>query len=121
MYDVLKIKLLSQDDNMPTIATSGSAGYDMYSSKSTKIPLPSHKLLSTKDSMEILQNQFDTHSGLALHDNIHVQAGIIDKDYHDIINIVLLSNESFESFTIITKGLQNSKLVIFKLPTYFGY
>ena len=69
--------------------------------------------------MEIPQQHFGmlkSRSGLALKNNIHVHAGIIDADYRGEIK-VLLSNQSHEEFTV-HPGMRIGQLIIFKLPDF---
>ena len=113
----LKIKLLSTDAHMPIKATENSAGYDIYSSVHTTTPPSSQLLTSTGISLEIPQNHFGmlkSRSDLALKNNIHVQAGVIDADYRGEIK-VLLSNQLNDEFTI-HPGMRIGQLIIFKLP-----
>ena len=102
---------------MPIKATKNSAGYDIHSLVHTKIPPSSQLLILTGISLEIPQQHFGmlkSRSGLALKNNIHVHAGIIDADYRGEIK-VLLSNQSHEEFTV-HPGMRIGQLIIFKLP-----
>ena len=71
----LKIILNSDTATIPTKATAGSAGYDMYSAEQVTIKPNSHLLVNTNVSLEIPQQHFGmlkSRSGLALKYNIHV-------------------------------------------------
>ena len=114
---MLNLKLLSTDATMPVKATPQSAGYDIYSSQSTKIPPKTQQLISTDISMAIPHGYFGmlkSRSGLALKNNIHVQAGIIDSDYRGEVKI-LLTNESEKEFNV-TKGMRIAQLIILHSP-----
>ena len=94
-----------------------SAGYDMYSAHTITIPPKTQQLISTDVAMAIPMGYFGMlklRSGLALKNNIHVQAGIIDSDYRGEIKILLI-NESNEDFQV-KQGMRIAQLIILHSP-----
>ena len=75
LKDILKIKLLSNDGQMPSRGSADSAGYDIHSAENVTIPPHSQALIRTMIAMEIPSShygQLKSRSGLALKHNIHV-------------------------------------------------
>lgn len=102
MQDVLKIKLLGPNANVPVRSTAGAAGYDMYSSVTCVVPANGKALVATDVAMAIPENcygQLAPRSGLASKHSIHVGAGVIDSDYRGPVS-VLLFNLSTEPFKV---------------------
>jgi dUTP pyrophosphatase len=97
-----EIKLLSQFAKIPTRATDGSAGYDLYSPRTVSIP-PGERTTVPFDisitSPEGTYIQLHSRSGLAAKQSIDIKAGVIDGDY--IGNIAaIIHNSGSETFNI---------------------
>lgn len=104
------------DSIIPTIATSGSAGYDLYSYEDIVIPKMSQVLIDTgiRSNFEpgavfILKSR----SGLCSKFNITTEAGVIDSDYKGIIKVIL-RNFSSEDYHV-KKGDKISQGIFVKL------
>lgn len=92
----IKLQLLRDNAVVPTIATSGSAGYDLYSaSENTEIVNSGERLLvPTGILLEIPLGYYGaicSRSGLALKYGLIVlnAPGIIDSDYRGEIKVIL--------------------------------
>lgn len=92
----IKLQLLRDNAVVPTIATSGSAGYDLYSaSENTEIVNSGERLLvPTGILLEIPLGYYGaicSRSGLALKHGLVVlnAPGIIDSDYRGEIKVIL--------------------------------
>jgi len=97
----MNVILLSPNSKLPTRATIGSAGYDLYSAESGTIQPMQRELLSLDISIQLpvgTYGQIAPRSGLAVKHGIQVGAGIIDEDYRGILG-VLLFNMSDKPFT----------------------
>ena len=116
-------KRLTDTAKLPERATSGSAGYDIFSDDENFVLEPGEtKLVSTGIAIE--NNDIRSaimiypRSGLACKYNITLAncVGVIDSDYRGEIKVALI-NQGKESF-IIDKGTRIAQLVIqpIKLP-----
>lgn len=77
---------------MPTTATEGSAGYDLYSVESGTIWPGERKTISTGLRLTCPQGTYfriAPRSGLAHKDGIAVMAGVIDEDYTGVVGVIL--------------------------------
>lgn len=111
---MMKVKLLSPLAKIPTRATPGSAGYDLYACIETeemKILPKNRALVSTKISLQISSNVGDINhgfsncygriaprSGLSLK-GIDICGGVIDSDYRGEIRVIIANNGD-EDFVI---------------------
>ena len=116
-------KCLTDTAKLPERATSGSAGYDIFSDDENFILEPGEtKLVSTGIAIE--NNDIRTaimvypRSGLACKHNITLAncVGVVDSDYRGEIKAALI-NQGKESFTI-EKGMRIAQLIVhsIKLP-----
>jgi len=98
----MEVKLLNENARVPSLGSSGAAGFDICSTDRVEI-LPLHRILvSTGISIKLpvgVYGRIAPRSGLAVKNGIHVGAGVIDRDYRGEIK-VLLFNLSSESFTV---------------------
>jgi dUTP pyrophosphatase len=118
MTTLLTIKKLEPDAKLPTRATSGSAGYDLYSYDDGKISPGCQVLVSTKIAMKIPDGYCGliwSRSGLSVKHGIETGAGVIDSDYRKDVGVVLhnLSNTTFN----YTKGMRIAQLLITPILT----
>ena len=110
---MLKFKLLSGDATLPTRATTGSAGLDLYASEETSISSGSRRVVKTDLSLAVPMGTYARiapRSGLAFKHGIDVCAGVVDSDYRGPLGVVLsnLSDKTFE----IKKGDRIAQLII---------
>tara|TARA_B100000287_G_scaffold287272_1_gene270762 strand:+ start:464 stop:880 length:417 start_codon:yes stop_codon:yes gene_type:complete len=110
---MLKFKLLSEDATLPTRATIGSAGLDLYASEETSISSGSRRVVKTDLSLAVPMGTYARiapRSGLAFKHGIDVCAGVVDSDYRGPLGVVLsnLSDKTFE----IKKGDRIAQLII---------
>ncbi len=110
---MLKFKLLSEDATLPTRATTGSAGLDLYASEETSISSGSRRVVKTDLSLAVPMGTYARiapRSGLAFKHGIDVCAGVVDSDYRGPLGVVLsnLSDKTFE----IKKGDRIAQLII---------
>ena len=102
----MKIQFVKEHDSalLPTYATVGAAGADVYSAKDYKIPPGEHKLIDTGLKCGIpagFEIQVRPRSGLALKSRITVlnSPGTIDSDYTGKLGVILM-NHSDAIFTV---------------------
>jgi dUTP pyrophosphatase len=88
----LTIKKLACNAIIPTRATSGSAGYDLYAYTSGEIKARSRMIVDTKITMFFPKNHCGLiwpRSGLSAKHGIETGAGVIDSDYTGEIKVIL--------------------------------
>ena len=84
-----------------THATPKSIGLDLYSPTSVLVPAHNKVLINTGIAFQIPMGYYDQiapRSGLALHHNIHVGAGVVDPNYASPVQVLL--NFSHQNHTI---------------------
>jgi len=96
----VNIKRLKQNAQIPTQATTGSAGYDLFAYTETSIPPGTRKKISTQISIAIpggYYGRIAPRSGLSLQHSIDIAAGVIDSDYRGEVfpKVVNNSNKTF--------------------------
>ena len=97
----LVVKKLSDKAHLPTIQTSGSAGYDLYASAAGIIKANDRGLVSTDISLQIPKNHCGLiwpRSGFSVKNGVETGAGVIDSDYEGEVKILLHNhgNADFE-------------------------
>lgn len=103
---------LSTSATTPSIATSGSAGYDLYSAYNYTIQPDGKELVSTDIALKLPKNYYGRiapRSGLAWKNSIQVGGGVIDNDYRGNIKVILF-NHSRKKFKI-TKGMKIVQII----------
>jgi dUTP pyrophosphatase len=126
----IKIQLINENAKMPTKATSGSSGYDLYSPDDFSIiPKETHRFLRQEGENRVLiplgfklsipkgyEVQIRPRSGLALKYGVTVlnSPGTIDSDYRGEVGVILV-NHSAEIYEI-KRGDRIAQMVIAKLP-----
>lgn len=100
-FNKLRVFVVSNDAKLPTIATSGSAGYDLYTTNSGYIEARSRTIVSTGVVVDIPKGccgQIWPRSGFSARSGIETGAGVIDSDYPGELKVVLYnhSNVRFE-------------------------
>ena len=100
---------------MPTKATLGSAGYDLFAAVNAVVPSNSNDLVSLKLNMEILSGYFvkvHPRSSLLLNYKITNDGGVIDSDYRGTVKVIVIyhSKKDFE----IQKGERIAQMIFQK-------
>ena len=115
----VKVKL-SADVNktfIPTNATDGSAGADVYASESVTIQPNERKLIKTGVSIELPEGYLCYvmgRSGNTIKKGLHVALGLVDSDYRGEIGVMAF-NQSDEPI-YFKKGDRVAQLVILPYP-----
>jgi len=99
--DMLDVKLLLPEAIVPTKATPGAAGWDLYSAESVVIPAGQWLAVETGIAVAIPEYHVGfiwPRSGLSVKHGIDVLAGVVDSDYRGGIAAVLVnhSDKPFE-------------------------
>jgi len=92
---VFRVKKLTVDAEIPTRGTSGSVGYDLYSSVAMTIDPGDHGLVGTGISIcppDGTYGRIAPRSGLAVKKGIHVGAGVVDPDYTGELKVVIFNH-----------------------------
>ena len=87
----VRVELLTENAKLPTKATSGSAGFDLYSARDLVVYPNDNALVLTDVSIKMPEGVYGRvapRSGLALLFKINVHAGVIDADYR-FVNIII--------------------------------
>ena len=116
--ETLQIKRLTLDATLPTPASPGSVGYDLYSLNDLCIQPNSRDIVSTGVCATIpmgCYGRIAPRSGLTVKYGIHVGAGVIDPDYTGELKVCLfnLGSVPFE----IKKGDKIAQLILEKCMT----
>jgi dUTP pyrophosphatase len=116
--ETLQIKRLTLDATLPTRASPGSVGYDLYSLNDLCIEPNSRDIVSTGVCATIpmgCYGRIAPRSGLTVKYGIHVGAGVIDPDYTGELKVCLfnLGSVPFE----IKKGDKIAQLILEKCLT----
>jgi|TARA_R110002050_G_scaffold220860_1_gene356690 dUTP pyrophosphatase len=118
MPETLQIKRLTLDATLPTRASPGSVGYDLYSLNDLIIQPNSRDIVSTGVCATIplgCYGRIAPRSGLTVKYGIHVGAGVIDPDYTGELKVCLfnLGSVPFE----IKQGERIAQLILEKCST----
>tara|TARA_B100001079_G_C16121162_1_gene387126 strand:- start:158 stop:589 length:432 start_codon:yes stop_codon:yes gene_type:complete len=118
MPETLQIKRLTLDATLPTRASPGSVGYDLYSLNDLVIQPNSRDIVNTGICATIptgCYGRIAPRSGLAVKYGIHVGAGVIDPDYTGELKVCLfnLGSVPFE----IKQGERIAQLILEKCST----
>jgi len=90
----IKIKKILPSAKIPTQATDGDAGYDLYAARDITINPMSRDVVPTGIKIEIPKGYYGRvapRSGLAVKKGIDVLAGVIDSGYRGEIGVVLMN------------------------------
>lgn len=114
----LIVKKISRDAIIPTRASPGSVGYDLYSTETTCIKAHERGVVNTGISVTIpdgVYGRIAPRSGLAVKYGIQVGAGVIDTDFTGEIKVILF-NHGTEKFDI-KQGDRIAQLILEKCET----
>ena len=96
----LLIKKLSPDAIIPTRASQGSVGYDLYSTEDTVVPCQCGRVIvGTGIAVGLPEGVYARiapRSGLAAKHCIDVGAGVIDPDYTGEIKVIMFNHGDME-------------------------
>lgn len=109
----LRIKLLSEHGRAPQCASSGAAGYDLFSAQDATISARGRSVIATDISLDIPVGYYGRvapRSGLAVKHGIDVGAGVIDSDYRGPLGVVLFNFGDVDF--VIKRGDRIAQLLI---------
>ena len=110
----LKVIKLAPHAITPSRATSGSAGYDLYSAEGYVI-LPQHRVVvSTGIQVALPEGTYGRvapRSGLAVKHGLDIGAGVVDPDYQGELKVVLFNHDPKQTF-IIRPGYRIAQLIL---------
>lgn len=117
--DILQVHKTSTHAILPSSATDGAAGYDLYSFETTTIIPYSRSVIDTGIVIKLPPGTYGRiadKSGLAARSGLVVGGGVIDCDYTGSIKIILF-NHSNDNITI-PPGLAIAQLIceVYKKP-----
>ena len=101
---------------MPTHATSKSVSLDLYSPMNVLIPAHDKILIDTGIAFQIpmgYYGQIASRSGLAIHQHIHVGAGVVDPDYTGSVYMLLMNLGSWDH--VIEKNHHIAQMILEKV------
>lgn len=115
---MLLVQLLSPDATTPVRATPESAGYDLFSSVTSRVPSFGQSIVETGIAVQIPSGHYGrlvVRSGICARYSVHVGAGVIDQDYRGPLRIIMfnLSDQDF----LINKGQKVAQLILEKIST----
>ena len=91
----LNVKRITTTSILPTRATQGSVGYDLYADEDAVVRAGGRGVISTGISVEVPQGTYGRiapRSGLAVKNGIQVGAGVVDQDYTGELKVVLFNH-----------------------------
>ena len=100
--ETLRIKRLTLEATLPTRASPGSVGYDLYSIENMTINACERGIVSTGICATIphgVYGRIAPRSGLSVKHGIQTGAGVIDPDYTGELKVILFNHGS-EPFEI---------------------
>ena len=114
----LGIKKLCPDSIIPTRASNGAVGYDLYSNEDCIIESGNRWLVPTGISVVLPKGVYGRvapRSGLSVKHGIQVGAGVIDPDYTGEVKVVLFNHGNIDFD--IKKGDRIAQLILEKCET----
>ncbi|RWS19725.1 deoxyuridine triphosphatase-like protein, partial [Leptotrombidium deliense] len=118
MSSILKVKLLSDLAMVPTKATEGSAGFDIFAPCDYLVPKNGKILIDTYIAIELPSNcygRISPRSGIAWNASIHVGGGVIDSDYRGSIHVILFNFNNVDF--LIKRGDRFAQLICERIET----
>lgn len=109
----LLVRVMSRHAKLPTRATSGSVGYDLYSSETVTIEPGLRVLVGTGLAVSVGNGRYGrvaSKSGLATRHSIDVGAGVIDRDYRGELKVLLINNG--DKPYVVMKGKAIGQLIL---------
>lgn len=115
----MRVALLSEHAKLPTRATDGSAGYDLYAMEGLNLFANKQQLVDTGVAVEIPLGHvgiIKSRSSMAVKFSVEVGAGVIDSDYRGSIKVLLYNRGSVDCH-IIERGDRIAQLLIIPIAT----
>lgn len=110
----LKVTKIVPHAIVPSRATAGSAGYDLYSAEGYVV-LPQHRVVvSTGIQIALPEGTYGRiapRTGLAVKHGLDVGAGVVDPDYTGELKVVLFNHDPKQTF-IIRPGYRVAQLIL---------
>jgi dUTP pyrophosphatase len=97
----------------PSFATRFAAGLDLRAETATTVPAHGKAVVATGIAFDFPPGYYGriaSRSGLAVHHDIHVAAGVIDQDYTGEV-LVLLLNSGTSNFEVV-KGARIAQIIL---------
>lgn len=96
---MLHVKRLTETAKLPTLGSSGAAGFDLYADEDITIP-PHNTTVTVKTGIAVAIDagkcgQIWPRSGMAAKKEVSRDAGLIDPDYRGEIGVVLVNRSAF--------------------------
>lgn len=119
----MNVKKLLPVAKVPSRATDGAAGYDLFSAESGELRAGQSKIFNTAIAVEIPRGYYGrvaSKSGLAANFGIDVGGGVIDCDYRGSIGVILFKHSRSaqdDSIFIVNVGDKIAQLIIEKIAT----
>lgn len=115
----MKVMRLVKEAKVPTRATLGSAGFDLYAAHDCFLPREATRIVGTGIALEIpfdMEGQIRSRSGLAAERGVFVlnSPGTVDSDYRGEIKVILRNSGSVP--LTIKKGDRVAQIVFQQLP-----
>jgi len=113
----IEVQLITETATMPTQATPGAAGWDLYADEDVTIRPGARAMIATGIALRL---PVDTagliwpRSGMAWKQGVDVLAGVVDSDYKGAVNVVL-QNHGVEPVDIET-GDRIAQLLVQPAP-----
>lgn len=111
----LRVKKLNEQAILPSRATVGSIGYDLYALERVSLAPNAVTLVNTGIAIELPPGHYGRvapRSGLAFKFNIDVFAGVIDPDYRGEVTVLLFNHSA--SVVTISSGDRVAQLILEK-------
>ena len=106
--ETLRIKRLTLEATLPTRASPGSVGYDLYSMENMTINACERGIVSTGICATIPQGVYGRiapRSGLSVKHGIQTGAGVIDPDYTGELKVILFNHGS--ELSLLNKAIES--------------
>jgi dUTP pyrophosphatase len=112
------VQKLSPNAKLPTKATTGSAGYDLYAAEDVTIGNGQNALVKTDIAIKMPKGYYGrvaSRSSLAWRSSLEVGAGVIDEDYRGPVNVLLFYRGVIgNSLYRVNKGDRIAQLILTK-------
>jgi deoxyuridine 5'-triphosphate nucleotidohydrolase len=118
LFQTMLVKKMNQHACIPTRASPGAAGYDLYSSETITIQPNSKALIPTGVSVALPEGTYGRiapRSGMSWKHHTDVGAGVIDRDYRGEVKVILFNLGSAPVF--IDSGQRIAQLIVTKIET----
>lgn len=112
------VSFKNENAKMPTRASKGDAGYDLYACEDKVISARKRGLIDTGISINIPSDCYGRiapRSGLAVKNGIDVLAGVVDSSYRGIIKVVIQNNDDVDFE--VRKGDRIAQMVFERIYT----